>query len=77
MPNLLTSHENPTLTEAESWDVAAFVNSQPRPHLNQSNDWPKFEKKPIDFAFGPYADSFSEKQHKYGPFKPIQDFYKK
>ena len=77
MPNLLTSHENPTLTEAESWDVAAFVNSQPRPHLNQSNDWPKFEKKPIDFPFGPYADSFSEMQHKYGPFKPIQDFYKK
>jgi thiosulfate dehydrogenase len=77
MPNLLTSHENSTLTEAESWDVAAFVNSQPRPHLNQSNDWPKFEKKPIDFPFGPYADSFSEMQHKYGPFKPIQDFYKK
>jgi hypothetical protein len=20
---------------------------------------------------GPYADKFSEKQHKYGPFKPI------
>ncbi len=75
MPNLLTSHENPTLTEAESWDVAAYVNSQSRPHKDQSKDWPKFEKKPIDFAFGPYADSFSESQHKYGPFKPIQAFY--
>ncbi|MFM8963155.1 MAG: c-type cytochrome [Sphingomonadales bacterium] len=45
MPNLLTSHENPTLTEVESWDVAAFINSQPRPHLNQSKDWPSYEKK--------------------------------
>jgi len=77
MPNLLTSHENPTLTDEASWDVAAYVNSQSRPHKDQSKDWPKFEKKPIDFAFGPYADSFSEMQHKYGPFKPIQDFYKK
>jgi thiosulfate dehydrogenase len=75
MPNLLTSHENPTLTEAESWDVAAYVNSQSRPHKDQSKDWPKFEKKPLDFAFGPYADGFSESQHKYGPFKPIQAFY--
>ena len=77
MPNLLTSHENPTLTEAESWDVAAYVNSQSRPHKDQSKDWPNYEKKPVDFPFGPYADSFSEEQHKYGPFKPIQDFYKK
>jgi thiosulfate dehydrogenase len=77
MPNLLTSHENPTLTEAESWDVAAYVNSQTRPHKDQSKDWPKYDKKPLDFAFGPYADGFSENQHKYGPFKPIQDFYKK
>ena len=75
MPNLLTSHENPTLTDAESWDVAAYVNSQSRPHKDQSKDWPKFEKKPLDFAFGPYADGFSENQHKYGPFKPIQKFY--
>lgn len=75
MPNLLTSHKNPTLTDAESWDVAAYVNSQSRPHKNQSKDWPKFEKKPLDFAFGPYADPFPESQHKYGPFKPIQAFY--
>jgi thiosulfate dehydrogenase len=53
------------------------VNSQTRPHKDQSNDWPKYDKKPLDFAFGPYADGFSENQHKYGPFKPIQKFYKK
>ncbi len=77
MPNLLTSHKNPTLTDEESWDIAAYVNSQSRPHKDQSKDWPKFEKKPLDFPFGPYADSFSESQHKYGPFKPIQKFYTK
>ena len=77
MPYLLTSHENPKLTEEECWDVAAYVNSQSRPHKDQSKDWPKFEKKPLDFAFGPYADGFSENQHKYGPFKPIQKFYNK
>jgi thiosulfate dehydrogenase len=74
MPFQLTSHENPKLTEEECWDVAAYVNSQPRPHKDQSKDWPNYDKKPIDFAFGPYADDFSESQHKYGPFKPIKNF---
>ena len=77
MPYLLTSHESPKLTEEECWDVAAFVNSQPRPHKDQSIDWPKFDKKPLDFAFAPYADTFSEAQHKYGPYKPIKKFYSK
>ena len=75
MPNLLTSHKNPTLTDEESWDIAAYVNSQSRPHKDQSKDWPKFEKKPLDFPFGPYADPFPESRHKFGPFKPIQKFY--
>jgi thiosulfate dehydrogenase len=77
MPYLLTSHESPKLTEEECWDVAAFVNSQPRPHKDQSKDWPKFDKKPLDFAFAPYADTFSEAQHKYGPYKPIKKIYSK
>jgi thiosulfate dehydrogenase len=77
MPYLLTAHESPKLTEEECWDVAAYVNSQTRPHKDQSKDWPKYDKKPLDFAFGPYADSFPESQHKYGPFKPIQKFYTK
>lgn len=69
-----TTYENPRLTDEEAWDVAAFVNSQPRPHKDQSMDWKNIAKKPIDYPFGPYADSFSERQHKYGPFKPIKDF---
>lgn len=72
MPFNQVSHADPRLTEEEAWDVAAYVNSQPRPHKEQSNDWPDVAKKPLDFPFGPYADTFSEKQHKYGPYKPIE-----
>jgi len=66
-----TTYRNPRLTDEEAWDVAAFVNSRPRPHLAVPRDWPDISKKPVDLPFGPYADSFSEKQHKFGPFKPI------
>ena len=70
------TYQNPQLTDEEAWDVAAFVNSQPRPHKDQHNDWKNIKSKPVDFPFGPYADKFSEKQHKYGPFKPIKDAQK-
>ncbi|MDP9047651.1 MAG: cytochrome C, partial [Bacteroidota bacterium] len=53
-------------------DVAAYINSQPRPHFNQQSDWKDIRQKPLDFPFVPYSDSFSQKQHKYGPFKPIK-----
>lgn len=64
--------DNPQLTDEEAWDVAAFINSQPRPkHKFLDVDWPVVSKKPYDHPFGPYADSFSVAQHKYGPFQPI------
>jgi thiosulfate dehydrogenase len=69
------NHNAPQLSDEEAWDVAAFVNSQARPHKHVPADWPNISKKPIDHPFGPYVDSFSELQHKYGPFKPIQAFY--
>jgi thiosulfate dehydrogenase len=71
MPYGTASYNNYVLTDEEAWDVAAFINSQPRPHQDQSRDWPDLKTKPVDFPFGPYADSFSEAQHKYGPFGPI------
>lgn len=71
-----TDYHNPKLTDEEAWNVAAFVNTQPRPHKNQQGDWKNISKKPVDFPFGPYSDSFTEKQHKYGPFKSINNFYK-
>lgn len=71
MPFKLATHEMPLLTDAESWDVAAFVNSQPRPQKDLSGDWPDISKKPVDHPFGPYTDGFTETQHKYGPYPPI------
>ena len=71
MPYNQASHSNPLLTDEEAWDIAAFVNSQPRPIANISADWPKISAKPLDHPYGPYHDGFSETQHKYGPFKPI------
>jgi len=65
------NHENPTLSDEDSWDVAAYVVSMPRPHKNVPKDWPDKSKKPMDHPFGPYADNFSEKQHKYGPFQEL------
>lgn len=70
------TYQSPQLTDEEAWNVAAFINSQPRPHKDQRQDWPILDRKPIDFPFGPYADHFSEQQHKYGPFKPIKDAQK-
>jgi thiosulfate dehydrogenase len=76
MPYDTATHGNTILTNEEAWDVAAFVNSQPRPMKDQSKDWPDISKKPIDFPFGPYADSFSERQHKYGPWGEIVESQK-
>ena len=72
-----TTYEKPVLTDEEAWDVAAYVNSMPRPGKDLSKDWPKIAKKPFDHPFGPYVDPFSEEQHKYGPYKPIKDWYAK
>jgi thiosulfate dehydrogenase len=72
------SYENPQLTDTEAWDLAAYINAQPRPkHPFLKIDWPKIEGKPIDHPFGPFADTFSEGQHKFGPFQPIVDWQNK
>lgn len=61
------------LTDEEAWDVAAFIVSQPRPEKIFSTDWPDIKLKPIDHPYGPYADIFTETQHKFGPFQPIAE----
>ena len=73
MPYGIASYTNPQLSDEEAWDVAAYVNSQPRPKKTFSQDWPDISKKPIDHPFGPYSDDFSEVQHKYGPFGVIKE----
>lgn len=72
-----TTYESPQLTDEDAWDVSAYILSQPRPHIKVPKDWPDKSKKPFDHPFGPYADNFTEKQHKFGPFKPIIEEQKK
>jgi thiosulfate dehydrogenase len=64
-------HNSEPLTDEQAWDVAAFVNSQPRPQKDYGKDYPNIAGKPVDHPFGPFIDGFSEEQHKYGPFKAI------
>lgn len=71
------TYESMRLTDEEAWDVAAFISTQPRPTMNIKNDWPDISKKPFDHPFGPYADQFTELQHKLGPFGPIKKATKK
>ena len=47
--------------------------SQPRPNKSGlDKDFPNLLDKPVDVPYGPYADSFDARQHKYGPFAPIR-----
>lgn len=62
------THDKPQLSNEEAWDVAAYINTQPRPVKIFAGDWPNLAGKPFDFPFGPYKDSFSEQQHRFGPF---------
>ena len=68
-----TSYLNPQLSPEQSWDIAAYMISQPRPQkAGLDRDFPDLLQKPVDVPYGPYADGFSAEQHKYGPFAPIR-----
>lgn len=71
MPFETTSFAKPELTDEESWHIAAYLCSMPRPAGDLSKDWPNIATKPFDHPFGPFSDGFGEAQHKFGPFKPI------
>ena len=65
------------LDDDQAFDVAAFINSKPRPEMSGlDRDYPDRSKKPVDTSYGPYADSFSIEQHHFGPFQPIDAYYK-
>jgi thiosulfate dehydrogenase len=71
------NYDKPQLSDEEAWDLAAYVNSMPRPAKDLSQDWPDIAGKPFDHPFGPFADPFTEEQHKYGPYKPIKEWIAK
>ena len=68
-----TTYASPALSDEEAYDVAAFINSTERPQrANLEKDFPNRLQKPVDTAYGPYADDFPAAQHKLGPFGPIR-----
>ena len=70
-------HDSPVLSVEDAWDVAAYINSKPRPvRDNLDRDYPNRARKPVDAPFPPFLDKFPLEQHKYGPFKPILDSQK-
>ncbi|PAF47403.1 cytochrome C oxidase Cbb3 [Helicobacter sp. 12S02232-10] len=63
---------NPDLTDEEAYDVAAYINSQPRPvKKGGEKDFPDKRVKPVDAVTGPYLDKFPQKQHLFGPYKEM------
>jgi thiosulfate dehydrogenase len=65
--------DTPVLSDADAYDVAAYMNSLERPvRPNLDKDFPNKLQKPVDTPYGPYADDFPPKQHRYGPFDPIR-----
>jgi thiosulfate dehydrogenase len=65
------------LTDDQAFDVAAYINVQPRPQMaNLEKDYPDRTTKPVDNGYGPFADPFPLEQHQLGPFQPIEAFYK-
>lgn len=66
----------PTLTDDQAYDVAAYINSQERPgKADLELDYPELFRKPVDSPYGPYDDPFSQEQHRLGPFGPIREYY--
>ncbi|MEI8278670.1 MAG: c-type cytochrome [Bacteroidota bacterium] len=81
MPDKKASWKKPTLTDDEAIDVSAFINDdrihiRPEKKNNGIPDYQVSKVKAIDYGKGPFVDTFSEMQHKFGPYKPIIEYHK-
>lgn len=79
MPYGKASWDKPFLSDEEALDLAAFVNDDvihKRPYI-KTIAYPYPEEKAIDYDEGPFIDTFSAAHHKFGPYAPIIDFWKK
>jgi thiosulfate dehydrogenase len=78
MPQDSATWQKPLLSDEDALDVAAFVNDdrihqRPNP---KTLDYPHANEKALDYGKGPFADTFSELQHKFGPYQPMIDYWK-
>ena len=72
MPRGVT-FEYPALQPDQAYDVASYIDSQPRPHkADLSLDYPDRWLKPADAGYKPLLGPFPARQHEYGPWGPIE-----
>jgi thiosulfate dehydrogenase len=72
------TYDAPLVTDEEAYHLAAYINTLERPvKAGKELDFPDKKLKPVSTPYGPWADDFSPEQHKFGPFTPIFDYYKK
>ena len=68
-----TDPAHPVLSVADAFDVATYVEAQPRPHFPaRAHDYPDPWSKPVDAAWPPLLGPFTPEQHRLGPWPPIQ-----
>ena len=72
-----TDYAHPVLSAQDAFDVAVFIDSQPRPHrLGNERDFPDRALKPADATYPPFLGPFPPSQHLTGPWQPIQQWMK-
>ncbi len=72
-----TTFESPLLSVQDAFDVAVFIDSQPRPHRTGNElDYPDRALKPADATYPPFLGPFPPAQHVIGPWQPIQQWMK-
>ena len=72
------THDAPIVSDTEAYHLAAYINTFDRPtKANKQVDFPDKKWKPVSTPYGPWVDNFSKEQHKFGPFPPIIEYYKK
>ncbi len=72
------THDAPIVSDVEAYHLAAFINTFERhSKTNRQDDFPDKSLKPVSTPYGPWMDDFPAEQHKFGPFPPIIEYYKK
>jgi thiosulfate dehydrogenase len=70
-----TDFAHPVLSVQDAFDVAVFIDGQPRPHrLSNELDYPDRALKPVDATYPPFLGPFPPSQHLAGPWQPIQQW---
>lgn len=73
-----TTYENPVLTDEEAYDVAGYINQQPRPTKRNSElDFPDLKKKPVSTPYPPIKILFQSNSTVWDRFNLLWIIIKK